>query len=287
MREQMSRCLVYRHWRGRDLCRSEPAPSRSPIFEREERSGEVGILGDTGVSRRRVVIVDNDAVTRAGVRAILEGCDQIEVVSAVDHDGALAFAQEWADLDVALVDASDARRGGDQFPGVAVVEAARSRRGPQELMIIVLTGQSLHEGLRRRMWEARADFFVARDEGMTEAELIGIVLNPAENRRLPPAAPIVAAHLGVSPGTSVNSLVRNLDTPEISAALRSDGAKKSDPHGARSRWWGRVRAIAAGPQGLEPRGAEGGHARDRDQPSVPQLRKFLTAFTKVEAPDGR
>lgn len=244
-------------------------------------------MGDRGVSRRRVVIVDNDAVTRAGVRAILEGCDQIEVVTAVDHDRALAFSQEWDDFDVALVDASDARRGGDQFPGVAVVEAARSRRGPQELMIIILTGQSLHEGLRRRMWEARADFFVARDEGMTETELIGIVLNPTESRRLPPEAPLVAAHLGVSSGTAVNTLVRNLDTPEINAALRSDGAKKSDPHGPRSRWWGRVRAIAAGPQGLEPRGAEGGVAHDRDQPSVPQLRKFLTAFTKVEEPDGR
>src|SRR3954451_2522323 len=140
------------------------------------------MTGTAKAGRRRVVIVDNDAITRAGTRAVLEQNDEIELVAVVDHDTAMAFGAGWDRGDVAIVDAAAARRPAvDQFPGVAVVRSIRARRASPDLTVVVLTGQSLHPGLRRRMWEAGADFFYGRDEGMTEDELIQVVLRPASN----------------------------------------------------------------------------------------------------------
>jgi CheY-like chemotaxis protein len=235
--------------------------------------------------RRRVVIVDNDLVTRSGTRAVLEGVDDVELVDAVDHDTALGWAAEWDGVDVAVVDASDIRREGDQFPGVAVVEAIRRRRAPAELVTVVLTGQAFHAGLRRRMWEAGADFFYPRNEGMTEGELAAVVLRPEDRRRMSAVVGEVPRELGVGRRTLVNEVIRRLDSPATGAALDPSGAKKQDPHGARSRWWDQFRARAAGPAGLVPVKAGGDVALDQDMPSIPQLRKFWAAMTRARGAD--
>ena len=231
---------------------------------------------------RRVVIVDNDPVTRGGLSAILDGFSEIELVRSVDHDTALSFTEEWDAIDVAIVDASDSRRReGDQFPGVAVVQSARTRRAPGDLTLVVLTGQALHQGLQRRMWEAGADFFYPRDEGMTESELAGVVLRPEEKRRMDTMPVELPGELGVGPRTTVNKVLARLDSPEAREALKHGGAKKSDPHGPRSRWWDHLRELAGGPGGLTPRKASGDLALDQDKPSIVQLRKFWEAMTQV------
>ena len=146
---------------------------------------------------------------------------------------------------------------------------------------VVLTGHALHQGLQRRMWEAGADFFYPRDEGMTESELVGLVLCPEEKRRMDRTPPALPRELGVGPATRVNALVERLDSREARQALRRGGAKKSDPHGQRSRWWDHLRELAGGPGGLSPRKASGDLALDQDKPSVVQLRKFWEAMTQV------
>lgn len=237
-------------------------------------------------TRRRVVIVDNDPITRNGTRSVLEGVDGIEVVAAVDHDAGLSWTREWDDVDVVVADASDVRRQVDQFPGVAVVEAIRARSSRSEVTVIVLTGQALNAGLRRRMWEAGADFFYPRSEGMTEGELASVVLNPDERRRMDKVVGEMPRELGVGARTRVNEVVRRLASPEAAAALAAHGAKKQDPHGARSRWWDQFRGRAAGPDGLTPVKASGDIAFDQDAPSVTQLRKFWVAVTRADGGDG-
>jgi hypothetical protein len=229
---------------------------------------------------RRVAIVDNDEVTLLGTLAVLRRVPDVRVVLASGHDRALGWDAEWAGVDVAVIDACDTRREGDQFPGVAVVEAAR-KRASKSLVVVVVTGQWLHPGLRRRMWEAGADFFCPRPEGMSARELADVVLRPEEHRRLPEAAPTMAPELGVRPNTAVNEVVEVLRTSRGDAALAAQTRKKSDPHGSRSRWWGSLRALAAGPRGLVPVTADGCATGQLTAPSVPQLRKFWQATTQV------
>ena len=230
--------------------------------------------------RRRLAVVDNDEVTLLGTLAVLERVPDAKVVLAGDHDRALRWDSEWAGVDVAVIDASDTRRAGDQFPGVAIVEAARRRAGTG-VVVVVVTGQLLHPGLRRRMWEAGADFFCPRFEGMSAGELVDLVLHPEEHRRLPAAAPALAPELGVKPQTAVNELVQALGAPELSGALDAGTRKKSNPHGTRSRWWTSLRALASGPRGLDPVKSDGCRSAELLAPSLPQLRKFWCSATQV------
>lgn len=237
---------------------------------------------DGAAQRRRVAVVDNDPVMRAGTAAVLCCAPGIDLVASVDHDTARGWSSHWAGVDVAVVDASDHRRAGDQFPGVAVVSAIRTFGS--DVTVVVLTGQYLHPGLRRRMWEAGADFFYPRDEGMSVEELISVVTNPDDHRRLRHRPQGLPDELGVTPATRVNDVVDRLTAAGLHEALASSSRKKSDPHGTRSRWWNRVRELASGPSGLTPVKAGGEPAVHLDAPSVVQLRKFWAAMARAGAP---
>jgi CheY-like chemotaxis protein len=239
--------------------------------------------GDT--EPRRVVVVDNDPIMRTGTQSILACAAGLEVVAALDHYEALSWSSEWNAIHVAIVDASDQRRDGDQFPGVDVVRAIRTGGAP--VVVVVLTGQYLHPGLRRRMWEAGADFFFARDEGMTEDELVSVALHPDEHRRMPVSPEFLPTELGVTPLTAVNELLDRLSTPDVGNAFGPERRKKSDPHGERSRWWNQIRELASGPTGLVPVKASGETALNLDSPSVVQLRKFWAAMTRTEPESHR
>lgn len=238
------------------------------------------LVGGERGKPRRVVVVDNDLVMREGTRTVLSSVPGIEVVGAIDHAAALSPSMDWGCVDVAVVDASDQRREVDQFPGVDVVSAIH--RSHPDVVTVVLTGQYLHPGLRRRMWEAGADFFYARDEGMTEDELASVVLRPDEHRRMPSTGVTLPDELGVTPATRVNDLVERMRAPSVGAALGAERRKKADPHGERSRWWNRLRGMASGPGGLRPVKSSGASAPDLDAPSVVQLRKFFAAMTRVD-----
>jgi CheY-like chemotaxis protein len=227
-----------------------------------------------------VVVVDNDPVMRAGTAAILADVDNLELLAAMDHDSALEWTEQWFGVDVAVVDASDQRRARDQFPGVAVVRSIRKHgRG---VTVVVLTGQYLHPGLRHRMWDAGADFFYPRDEGMTADELISVVLRPSAHRRLASVVGSLPNELGVTRATRVNELVDRLVGARLDTALEATSRKKSDPHGERSRWWNHVRQLVGGPDGLSPTKAGGERAIHLDLPSIVQVRKFWAAMARAE-----
>jgi CheY-like chemotaxis protein len=235
-------------------------------------------------SPRRVVVVDNDPVMRAGTASILSGANGVELVAAVDHDTGRAWTEQWKAVDVAVVDASDPRRRIDQFPGVAVVRSIRELR--RDLVVVVLTGQYLHPGLRHRMWEAGADFFYPRDEGMSEEELVSVVLRPSEHRRLRSSAESLPGDLGITPATRVNHLVDRLVAADLGAVLETGSRKKAGPHAERSRWWNHVRQLAGGADGLAPAKASGERAIHLDAPSIVQLRRFWATMTRAHPSSG-
>jgi len=69
-----------------------------------------------------VWIIDDEEIPRKGAGAALEGRPGITGLRLMTHEEALALpSSEWASCNVAVVDPSDPRIEGDQFPGVKVV----------------------------------------------------------------------------------------------------------------------------------------------------------------------
>ena len=127
--------------------------------------------------RTRVVIVDNDDSSRRGLGQRLADHPAIDVGGMLSHDAALAW-ESWRDVDVVIVDATDARRGDDQPAGVAVVKHVRHMAGSPTPVIIAITGHFFDDAVRRRMREADADFFYHRSEVQDSATLYAAVLCP-------------------------------------------------------------------------------------------------------------
>jgi CheY-like chemotaxis protein len=229
----------------------------------------------------RVVVVDDDAVNRHGMAALLSASDQITLVAAFDHDEALAADDVWSDADVAVVDAADHRRAADQFPGVAVVEHIR-RRAPARLTVIVVTGHFFDDAVRRRMREARADFFYHRAD-MADAEaLYDAVLRPeAARRRVPePRDPEGQFRHGVSEHTRVNEAVGYA----LANALEERLAERAEP---RSRRWLRLRGDFNRVARLTPVTSDGRMPdRPQEEPSLPQITRFIAWAMKVKHPSS-
>ncbi|GLY80494.1 hypothetical protein [Actinoallomurus iriomotensis] len=226
----------------------------------------------------RVVVVDDDAVNRHGMAALLSASDRITLAGAYDHDEALTVDDVWSEADVAIVDAADHRRTTDQFPGVAVVE--HIRRHAQRLTVIVVTGHFFDDAVRRRMREARADFFYHRAD-MADAEaLYDAVLRPeSARRRVPePRDPEGQFRHGVSEHTRVNQAVGYA----LENALEERLAEHAEP---RSRRWLRLRGDFNRVARLTPVTSDGRRPdRPQDEPSLPQITRFIAWAMKVKHP---
>ena len=159
--------------------------------------------------RRRVVVVDDDAISRRGLAELLADHPSIEVVAAVSHEEATRWSEEWDEADIAVIDAADDRARGDQFPGVAVVEAVRRQRSSGQTMVVVITAHFFDDALRRRMREAQADYFYHRSEIADAEALVAAVLQPAPSHLgVPPESDPEALHrLGITRSTRVNRAV--------------------------------------------------------------------------------
>jgi CheY-like chemotaxis protein len=221
----------------------------------------------------RVVIVDDDEVSRRGLAGLLADHPNIEIVGALTHESATAWSTEWDQVDVAIVDAADERRGDDHFPGVAVVQALRRCRQPEETVVIVVTGHFFDDALRRRMREAAADFFYHRSELQSAEALYAAVLNPEKARvGVPdPEDPEVMFRHGVVDATRVNEAV---------AFLRREGPGPAEA-GPRSRRWLAYRRSFNDAARLNPVNADG-TVPDREQhdPSLPQIQRFWEWATR-------
>lgn len=143
------------------------------------------LMADVPV-RRRVVLVDDDAWVRNGEAAMLARIPDIEVVAHVGFQEALAWAEEWDDVDVVVLDAYDRSAGFDRFLGAQVVEGIRRRRLSTETLVVVVSGRVSNPHLRLRMAEVGADFFYDRDEIDDLDVLVSVIRSPDEQRRTTP-----------------------------------------------------------------------------------------------------
>jgi CheY-like chemotaxis protein len=228
--------------------------------------------------RKRVVIVDDDDISRRGLAELLADRPELEVAGSFVHDEALEWESEWDSIDIAIVDAADSRRDDDHFPGVGVVDHIRRRRSREETMVIVLTGHFFDDAVRRRMREAQADFFYHRSELQESADLYQAILHPDEARSGVPDGmdPEAEFRLGVVPRTQINDAVRLSRSMGFEAKLASRG-------GDRSRSWSRLRSSFNDVAHLNPVNADGtSPERHQHDPSLTQIERFLSWATRVK-----
>ena len=228
--------------------------------------------------RKRVVVVDDDDISRRGLTELLADRPELEVAGSLVHDEALEWDSEWDTIDIAIVDAADSRRDDDHFPGVGVVDHIRRRRSRDQTMVIVLTGHFFDDAVRRRMREAQADFFYHRSELQESADLYEAILHPEQPRSGVPGGtdPEARFRLGVVSGTHVNDAIR---------FSRSTGleAKLTGRQGDRSRSWSRLRTSFNDVAHLNPVNADGTPPeRIQHDPSLTQIERFLNWATRVK-----
>jgi CheY-like chemotaxis protein len=224
---------------------------------------------------RRVAVVDDDDVTRRGLVELLDDQPEIEVVGALTHGQALGWEEEWHEVDVAVVDACDERRVDDHFPGVAVVDQIRRHQGAAWTTVVVRTGHFFDDAVRRRMGEARADYFFHRSELQDVADLRDVVLHPERFRCGVPevADPATLLGLGVNRNTRVNEAV----TVAVQSGLGSEATLRTPRSRTRTRRRREFNQVAR----LAPMNSDGTVPdRNQSEPSMPQIARFLEWATR-------
>lgn len=231
----------------------------------------------------RVVIVDDNELTRLGLVEALRSSADLELVAAIGHADALAWTG-WASVDAVIVDAADERRAGDQFPGVGVVLRVRDSTGPDSRpLVVVVTGHSLHDGLRHRMAQADADLFFNRSDISSAAMLAEILIRPDRWRREKPGMefPSTLATLGVE-RADVNRFVAAVEDQDLVDALDPDRPRRLDP---RSRRWLRHRRELAETARIDPVNlTTGNRPREWEAPSLRQLSRIWEWAARIARP---
>ncbi len=92
----------------------------------------------TNTAPTRVVLVDDDALVRAGLRLILGGAADLEVVAEAGDGVEAVDAVAASDPDVVLMDIRMPRRDGLEATRLLLSDSARARRS-KEVRVIVLT----------------------------------------------------------------------------------------------------------------------------------------------------
>lgn len=229
-------------------------------------------------------MVDDNELTRGAFAAALMACPEIELVAAVDHNTALDWdANRWGEMDVAMVDAADETRDGNQFPGVNVVK--RIRRTGSTIarpFVIVVTGHFFNDGLRHLMAHAGADLFFERSQLRQPHQLVDTVLRPEIYQH---GVPKVSdrgqmRRLGITERTRVDELVAYVDDHGLSVAFVGAGSKRDKP---RSRTWLHHRQAMSEVSKLETRNLTTGLSPSGNQtcPSLHQLRAIYRWATRI------
>jgi CheY-like chemotaxis protein len=228
--------------------------------------------------RKRVVVVDDDDISRRGLTELIADRPELEVVGSVVHDEALEWDAEWDAVEIAIVDAADSRRDDDHFPGVGVVDHIRRRRSRDQTMVIVLTGHFFDDAVRRRMREAEADYFYYRSDLQDSADLFRAILHPEEDDLGVPEESDSEAEfrLGIGSRTRINDAVGY-------SHLTGLRGKLTGRDGDRSRSWSRLRTSFNDVAHLNPVNADGTPPeRTQRDPSLTQIERFLQWATRVK-----
>jgi DNA-binding NarL/FixJ family response regulator len=224
-------------------------------------------------------------VTREGFAARLNSHPDVTVVAAIGHSEAQEWpSTAWERVDIAVVDAAD-HHGHDQFPGVAVVRSIRSVRSREETLVIVVTAMFFHDGLRRRMREAEADFFFFREDLWDNDRIIEAVLHPETFRRGTLNMELLdddeAKALGVQTKATVNEFVEFVSDHKLHDVLGTPPSVKGRPP-PRHRWWRRTRQSATAAGRITPTNRTDSHpSPDRDAASLGQLRDLWVWATQI------
>jgi CheY-like chemotaxis protein len=213
----------------------------------------------------------------------LAASPDVELAAALGHDEALAWAGDWGDVDVLVVDAADEGRAADQFPGVAVVRRARAAGGPGRPLIVVVTGHYLHDGLRHRMKAAGADFYFLRSDLRSPESLLDVVLRPDRYRRGVPAVgdPHRRQVLGVGPDADVEAFVALVESEGLGTVLDGGDGSRQRP---RARRWSRLRREAR-TRGVEAVNMTTGNPpQGQESPSIRQLGRLWQWAARIRRP---
>jgi DNA-binding NarL/FixJ family response regulator len=241
---------------------------------------EVSAMTSTQIGHRRVrvVIVDDDDINRRGMASVLNDASDIEVVAALTHIAAMQQSIRWDFADVVLVDGADERRDDDHFPGVEVVDEIRRSRPTRPPTVIVVSEHYYDDALRRRLREARPDYFHHRSHLHDGEALRRIVLHPERvSSAVPPCVDLETQFRhGVTEYTRVNRAVAFARERRLMELL----AARPEP---RSRAWLRLRKEFNQEARLNPVTTDGRTPdRPQEDPSLPQISRFLTWATRVK-----
>jgi DNA-binding NarL/FixJ family response regulator len=129
------------------------------------------------MDRIRVVIADDHRILREGVRALLAGCADIEVVGEAADGGAAVELCKQLEPDVVLMDIA--------MPGLGGMEATLAlKRERPRIRVLILTQYEDREYVQRFLKAGVSGFVLKRAAGAALAEAIravhggGLVLDP-------------------------------------------------------------------------------------------------------------
>lgn len=150
------------------------------------------------MSRIRVLIADDHAILREGVRALLALCDDIEVVGEAADGSEAIEACKRLEPDVVLLDIN--------MPGLGGLEAAMTiRKEVPRTRILVLTQYDDREYVSRFLKLGVAGYVLKRTAGAELASAIrsahrgGLVLDPEVARQALSEPPAAAAEVAADP----------------------------------------------------------------------------------------
>lgn len=226
----------------------------------------------------KVAIVDDDLWVRHGRATALAGVPGYDVVEMTPRE-AMAYAERWETVDVALVDAHDETEPFDRFPGVRVVETVRAHDAGEPTRVIIVSGHCENVFLRLRMAEAGADYFYSHDDVRDLGSLVAVIEHPDPARRVVAPEAAVLAKLGIGPGSRPNAALHFLEDEGLVEAF--DGKRSQKALSLSRRSIMRIRREMGRLAGLSPANPIG-PARHLDAPEWRAVVDFVNRARGVE-----
>ncbi len=148
-------------------CRVDEGRRRGDLQARCRRGSTLQGVDPLGVlplrpmpERVRVVLVEDHQIVREGLRALLEGCDDVEVVAEADNGNAALEAVRGHQPDVVLMDLN--------LPGLNGVDATKAIRDEfPQTHVLILSMYSTEEHVRPAI-RAGAEGYLLKGSGLSD-----------------------------------------------------------------------------------------------------------------------